>query len=199
MTSNKIAALGQRIAKLNARLAEFDNLLDEEAGAMSDEQIATVTAERDGVRRTVAALQSALTAEQSKSLLAIEHALKDARKTAEKACRDAALDRAQVAAKIDAAIAGLIAGIQQYDALNATMRMEAFNAGLSDGNTRSYNTDLRPVSAVLADALCRSGLSAKLDFVAVHGTQHTDGKASIADLTAKTNAKLLAAVGNISK
>lgn len=192
--TNKVTVLTERIALLQQQIADCTSAIAEDGADMTDEQLDQVARDRTVAQTRLVALQAALAGEQGKSAASVIQAAQEARQSAGKAVAKAALDRADAAADIDGSITALVAAIQRYDVLNTTMRLAAFAAGLTDGNTRAYSTDLRPVSAVLADTLSRSGIAAKLDFVAVHGVQHTDGKTSVADLTARTNAKLLAAV-----
>lgn len=136
-----------------------------------------------------ASLLTQLEAEKARDVVA-DHEAQIAAKDAAAAEATALLaERADCAADLDSAISSLINTSLRLEALNERVNDAAYDAGARAGS-RLHHLTLRPVGAVLAARLSRSGLSEKFVFVHTPGVQESSLQ-TVSALIDTANGKLM--------
>lgn len=200
---SNLEALTKTIATLDAQIVEFNAIVSEAAalfanGKADQAALDQALAERDATVARRKAMHDALQGLAAQSAQHEVAELEKARKAANKRALALLPEIEVTAAHIDEYVNEIVAAILRLDELNAQFRSEAYEAGVKDYGTRHYTTDLRPVSALLADRLSRSGIAAKLDFVSVSGTQHMEPGTDLTSMVKGRTAKLAAVLAKVA-
>lgn len=184
--TKQIAKVDQDLEALNADVADLI------AGkAPADELDAAIKRVSDAEARRAALVRYADSL-KGQNQAAIKAAREEAAKVANKRALGLLPQLEAAAADLDSFVNGLVATIQRVADVSEQFRAEAFDAGLTDHNQRHGLTDLRAVSALLADRLNRSGVAQKLDYLSISTGTYLEAGTDLVDLVKARNAKLVA-------